>query len=1075
MKEKAKIEIQRLIDLFNTNKTTYMNKAGEQGEREVEEDLITPFFKALGWFSNESDVLALKDVRLQYSVTLKRGIERDGSGVKKVDYAFRLNGVDQFFVEVKVPNRDLRPKDNKSITKDTIESIWQAKTYGWSKNVPIVILMDFEEFRVFNTIQKPQKNKYWNQIIPELDFDYDNYIENFHLIWDTFSKEAVINGSLEKFKQKRKGIAKQTIDDALLDTINNWRESLAENIAYNLKKEKEPQLSSIELTEAVQTIIDRIIFIRFLEDNHIENNLYLKKYFDPNDPGFTKQKDIYKRLVSDFPLLATDYNGGIFGKDRDDRHFSEKLQISDKTIKIILKELYDDSPFDFSIIPIDILGQIYEQFLGKIITVTPGGSVDVILKESVRKAGGVYYTPKYIVDYIVDETVGKKLKGLSPNQISKLKIMDIACGSGTFLIGVFERLILEHENFYSICYKNKDLKRKDKDWFLIEEELVETNEKSGKITEKKITRIVLTVEKKTDILLNNIFGIDIDKQAVEVTKMSLYFKLLADESYETKQQFLGGFNKHLLPSLDSNIKNGNSLIDFSIKSQENIQNLDTHDKNIALSDINPFDLEKSFPNIFQNDGGIDVIVGNPPYIKIQSLFEFQPLAVPFLKATYFSAKSKNIDIYVMFLERAFAKLKKDGMLGYILPYKFFHEDMGENIRNHLAKSQAINKIINFGANQIFDDATTYTCLFFLQKKKNKNFDFYEFNLNDDIQTKLPITKFEKLDHAESMKEKWHFTSKAKAEILSKLQNQSLKLQDITRKIFVGLQTSADKIYILYNTSATVHNGKTIKLFSKSLNTEVEIETDFIKPFLLGKNLKRYATAANDCYVIFPYIVNNLKATLMTTSHIKSNFPLAWHYLEQNKSGLENRENGKMKGKGFYAYIYPKNLAEFDAVKIMTPDISDNCNFVLDDVGNMYHTTTIYSLAFNNKANCDTLFYLGLFNSSLFRFFVYATGTILRGGFTRFKTQYMNDFPIIELDLKNKVNKKVHDDIIELVKEILDLKQQIVTLRSDKEISKKNDLIKDSEHDIDTKVFGLYNLSDVEAEFIRSAYLPTSQN
>ena len=217
---------------------------------------------------------------------------------------------------------------------------------------------------------------------------------------------------------------------------------------------------------------------------------------------------------------------------------------SNPVLKDIFKDLYyPDSPYEFSVLPADILGHIYEQFLGKVIRLTPAHRAVVEEKPEVRKAGGVYYTPTYIVDYIVKHTVGKLIEGKTPNQVSKLRVLDPACGSGSFLLGAYQRLLDWHLAWYSENEPEKHRKGRKTKIF------------QGPGGDWRLT----TAEKKR-ILLNNIYGVDIDLQAVEVTKLSLLLKVLEGENEETLGKNLRLFHERALPDLGQNIKCGNSLI-----------------------------------------------------------------------------------------------------------------------------------------------------------------------------------------------------------------------------------------------------------------------------------------------------------------------------------------------------------------------------------------------------------------------------------------------------------------------------------------------------------------------------------
>ena len=467
-------------------------------------------FEALGW-----------NIRNKYEID-REFSQKDKSkeaNTKKVDYAFKLNGKLKFFVEAKEASVDLeRNKD----------AIYQAKRYAYSSNgkAPIVILTDFEEFRVFNVLTAPLYNNPDKQLLKSHSLQYTDYIEKWDLLWDTFSREAVESGSLDTL---RGVIAKntKTMDKDFLEQITKWREVLAKNIAI-----RNEDLSVGDINEAVQRILDRLIFIRNLEDREIEPENTLL--------NIAKNKtDIHKLLQSIFNSFNIIYNGLLFKP-----HFSEKITVDDKTLYDIIREMcYPVSPFQFDVIEPEILGRIYEKFLGSKIRLTDSHRAKVEEKLEVRKAGGVYYTPEYIVDYIVQNTVGKKIEGLTPDEIKEIKIVDPACGSGSFLIGAYNYLLDYHQKWYA---KNQSNKEHKQDWY---------KTKDGEIT--------VNLFKRGDILQNNIFGVDIDKEATEVAIMSLYLKMLYD-GFDKGERDLFFAKGTVLPDMIGNVKCGNSLISDDI-------------------------------------------------------------------------------------------------------------------------------------------------------------------------------------------------------------------------------------------------------------------------------------------------------------------------------------------------------------------------------------------------------------------------------------------------------------------------------------------------------------------------------
>jgi len=614
-RQTGKETVHKLIEDFEKNESQYMSKDFQ--ETETRNRFIDPFFTALGWELNQTEIARkFWDVHREYS-------QRDNSTTKKPDYAFRVkDGVkfrEKFFVEAKAPHVDL----NGNIP------VFQAKRYAFSSHgkTPIVILTDFQTFRVFNGLEKPVFENPLQGLIKGLDLEYSMYLDKWDAIWDAFSKEAVTEGSIEQLIGKV-GRNTKSLDDEFLADISAWRETLAKNIAIRNK-----DLSVDHINEAVQRILDRLIFIRNLEDREIEKENMLLSILNVKE-------NIYPHLLPLFRTLDVEYNGLLFKE-----HFSETKNVDDPTIKSIIKQLCPPySPYQFDMIEPEILGRIYERFLGSKIRLTDNHQAKVEEKPEVKKAGGVYYTPQYIVDYIVENTVGVKIKDKTPEAITEIKICDPACGSGSFLLGAFQYLIEYHREWYTKANQTTQKKYKD-DFFTTAE-----------------NEIQLTLKKKTEILKNNIFGVDIDREATEVAIMSLYLKIL-DEGYDKGQAelFMRG---HILPDMTNNIKCGNSLIGTDFYNQGN---LDLGDDNLNKVNCFDWDGKDGFADIFKN-GGFDIVIGNPPYVRMQIMDKSQ---TDYFNQYYKGAGYGNYDLYILFIERSLRFLAVNGLYGMILPHKFF--------------------------------------------------------------------------------------------------------------------------------------------------------------------------------------------------------------------------------------------------------------------------------------------------------------------------------------------------------------------------------------------------------------------
>ncbi|MDD4178645.1 MAG: TaqI-like C-terminal specificity domain-containing protein [Candidatus Margulisbacteria bacterium] len=658
-----------LVERFDRNIEEY--KSGKYNETQLRREFIDPFFEALGWdlYNKQGLAEAYKDVIHEDSIKI-------GTGTKAPDYCFRVGGTRKFFLEAKKPS---------VYVKEEIPPAYQIRRYAWSSKLPLSILSDFEEFAVYDCRIRPKKNDK-AKVARLFYYTYKDYIDHWDEIAAIFSKEAVLKGSFDKFAvsgRRRRGTAE--VDDAFLEEIESWRSELAKNLATN-----NPKLEQRELNFSVQRIIDRIIFLRICEDRGIED--YGRLMALPNG------SQIYSHLCEMFQQADARYNSGLFhfkpepGRPEHPDELTLKLKIDDDVLKDIIKRLYyPDSPYEFSVLPADILGQVYEQFLGKVIRLTDGHRAVVEEKPEVRKAGGIYYTPTYIVEYIVKNTVGKLLEGKTPKQAEKLRILDPACGSGSFLIGAYQYLIDWH-----------------RDWYVKDGAKVWATKKSPAIYQDTKGEWKLTTAEKKRILLNNIYGVDIDNQAVEVTKLSLLLKVLEGETEQTINSTLRLFHERALPDLGNNIKCGNSLIGPDFYNNQQTSFLDEEEK----YRINVFDWNKEFAEIMKS-GGFDTVIGNPPYgANLDSqeksyLNAVYPFVADFETSQYFLAKSKET-------------ANKYGLISFIVPNTLLLNMFAKEFRSFILKYFSLKEIVNLSDVNVFEGATIRTIIPFMQKSREPN-------------------------------------------------------------------------------------------------------------------------------------------------------------------------------------------------------------------------------------------------------------------------------------------------------------------------------------------------------------------
>ncbi|MBK9161635.1 MAG: Eco57I restriction-modification methylase domain-containing protein [Nitrosomonadales bacterium] len=1015
-------EVLKLIENFEHNLDAY--RGGKYNETQVRRDFIDPFFKALGWDMDNS---------AGYAETYRDVIHEDaikiGNSVKAPDYSFRIGGQRKFFLEAKKPSVNVR---------EDIEPAFQLRRYAWSAKLPLSIVTDFEEFAIYDCRQKPVKSDKASKA--RLFYcTFRDYAERWDEIAAIFSKEAVLKGSFDKYAGSSKGKrGTSEVDSAFLDEIENWRDLLARNIAL-----RNPNLSQRELNFAVQQTIDRIIFLRICEDRGIEP--YGKLMALQNGAS------VYARLREMFRDADDRYNSGLF-------HFSKEknragapdeltlhLNIDDKPLKEIFKNLYyPDCPYEFSVLGADILGSVYEQFLGKVIRLTAGNRAVVEDKPEVKKAGGVFYTPAYIVQYIVQHTVGKLLEGKTPKQAKGIAILDPACGSGSFLIGAYQYLL---------------------DWYL-ERYVEEGAEKHSKGKSAHIrpgaqqTWRLTTAEKKR-ILLEHIYGVDIDAQAAEVTKLSLLLKMLEGESDETLNSQMKLFHERVLPDLEHNIQCGNSLIgpDFYDGKLE----LDTEE----AQRINVFDWQTAFPQIFEA-GGFDAVIGNPPYIRIQTMKEWAPLEVEHYKERYLSAGKGNYDIYVVFVERGLQLLNKRGRLGFILPHKFFNAQYGEPLRGLIAIGSHLADIVHFGHQQVFAGATTYTCLLFLDRAPGEKFPFVQV---DDLRAWRQDGTAQSAEiYANQLSaSEWNFSAAQGGDLRTRLLAMPIKLGEVAH-IFVGLQTSADKVFVLEHVRDI---GKHHVVARDAGGTEWQLERGILKPFLSHVSLASYAAPQAQHWLIFPYALEGGQAKLMGPDNLKKLYPNVWAYLEHSADALKRREGGKLKNSpDWYGYVYRKNLVAFDEPKLVVQVISQTGRYAFDN-NELYFTGggngPYYGVRWKDAADQHSLHYLqALLNSRLLDYILHSVSSPFRGGYWSYGKRFIEQLPVRAIDFTNIQDRSTHDHAVALVEKMLALHPQLAAAKTPHESNLLQRQIAATDNQIDQLVYQLYGLTDEEIALVEGA-------
>ncbi|MDP2695715.1 MAG: N-6 DNA methylase [bacterium] len=742
-KQEAKQQIQKLVEKYQ--RVLEVDKIKSYNEAQTRNEFIEPLFEYLGW--------DMRNLTTDNEVTTEENVSGG-----RVDLAFRFNNIPAMFLEAKAMKVNL----------DEWKWAEQAINYSWNKSVTWAILTDFESIKIFNA-EIPPKSISQNLFI---ELNCRDFINRFDQLW-LLSKESFEQKLLDKEAQKwGKLTLRKQVGEKLFEDLMSWRILLTKDF------KKQNSLTDEEIDEGVQRILDRLIFIRTAEDRKIEPNILI---------GILRgeKSNQYKQLIKVFRDFDDGFNSKLFAP-----HYCEEWKVSDKVVSEVIKGLYetkDGYRYDFSIISADVLGGIYEQYLS-FVQIRKGEDKT----KSKRKSQGIYYTPKYIVEFIVKETLGEVLKKTKPKELAKIKVLDPACGSGSFLNAAYDRIL---------------------------ETLTKQNPQTSLFA-------------KFDILKENIFGVDLDAQAVEIAQLNLLLKVL---SQKTK-----------LPTLQHNLRVGNSLI----------ENKDEKYK--------PFNFQNEFKEVIEQ-GGFDVIIGNPPYIKEDT----NRLAFDGLHDNpYYQGK---MDIWTLFACRAIDLLKDGGYFSFIAPSSWIGSAGASLFRSKILSSGEIIKFVDFNDFKVFKDASIQTMIFVFQKKKprksyklkyakitNKN------TSSDEVANLLASGLDRQIENSNVFdatikpvdigSKSISFSNDTVSEVLDKIANTGnfkLSKNDVGNGIDV-LQDFITNTHSEKLKDETIKKGDGVLVLKNSVIAEMKLnskELEYLKPYFTTSQINRYLSDQKNEYKI----------------------------------------------------------------------------------------------------------------------------------------------------------------------------------------------------------------------------------
>ncbi len=550
----------------------------------------------------------------------------------------------------------------------------------------------------------------------------------------------------------------------------------------------------------------------------------------------------------------------------------------------------------------------------------------------------------------------------------------------------------------------------------------------------------LTTAERKRILLNNIYGVDIDPQAVEVTKLSLLLKVLEGENAETLGKNIKLFHERALPDLADNIKCGNSLIGPDFYEDKQLSLIDEEER----YRINAFDWNTEFPAIM-NDGGFDVVIGNPPYVRQEKLANQKK----YFKQNY-QVYHGTADLYAYFIERGVSLLKTNGVFCYIVANKWLRANYGKSLRRWM-KQQCIEEITDFGDLPVFEKATTYPCILCIRRASP------QASFESTQMKSLAFTSLEDYvrEHCHAVNQAalgdgiWSLADERRQALLAKLYTVGIPLGEYTiGQIHYGIKTGYNKAFVI--------DAET----RAKLIAEDPKSAELIKPFLTGRDVKRYQSPSSDQFLVFTRRGVDIKA-----------YPAIERYLNQFKERLMPKpkgwKGGTWRGRkpGSYEWYEIQDTvayyAEFEKPKVIVPAIVRSASSTFDTAG-------FYS---NDKTSIivtDDLYLLGVLNSRVPDLVMHSISSTKRGGYFEYKPMYLEQLPIRTIDFSNPADKAYHDRMVELVGSMLKLHKQLATAKTSHEKTALQRQIDATDKQIDQLVYELYDLTEGEIKIVEEA-------
>jgi len=1008
-----KKQLKALIKKYNNYKNQgKLNLSSEETIRTWINELLAIF----NWDVKDTSAVLQEKI---LSKEEKAKVHAINSTSTRPDYTFKVGNQKLTFLDAKAIHINLKT-DNKSA--------FQIKSYGWSISAPCAFITNFEEFVIYDCTYTPTEAQ--SADYGRIYLTIDEYIKNFEILEKHLLRKNIINGELQKLYRTGVKKSEKTIDTIFAEELSVFRLSLANDILQNNQTLIDNDIE--KLSYLTQVIINRVLFIRICEARHIEKEGLLQEFFNI---GFWSQ--FKNSSYSDF---YEHYDGPLF----DRVHLFQDIKISDEVFKSLLNLLYYPSPYRFDVIPTKLLSDIYEIFLAKKLIIKDG-IVNETLKLEYTKSNGAVSTPQYLVEDLLKRTIlSQTLIENGIDGIFNTKILDFACGSGIFLVEIFEYI----ERQLIECYRQNP------------------NPKYKNLFFQQANEIALTIEGKRHIISNCIYGIDIDPEAFEVAKMSLSLKVIDNLDFFENYQELGVFGSKILNSVGENIKCGNTLISSDIieKYPHILKNSE------QLFKTNPFDWKSTdgFKEVFQTKGGFDFIVGNPPYVEVKNYNEVYPIMHRYIKEQYETTKNGKIDLSIAFIERGISLLNPKGKMGLIVQSRWFKTSYAKKIRHYITSNNLLSQVIDFKSNSIFKSRITYIALLILSKEPKYKIVFKKISqdreelpstLRELAPYELDKSTFDTIPSEAFTQNPWNFEDSKLLAIKAKLLHKFGSFGKFAT-VRVGIQVLWDNAYHIKVKS--INDNGTLT-GDTGLQKNITIEINACRPLILNRQFYPFCKDTTDTYVIFPYQIENGKSKPILFDEFSKRYPLAGTYLNSHKETIQNSVD-TFENDEWHLFTRANNHQRVEP-KVMIPMTANDtfANVTLNPL-NYCDNANMFFIDITNKSKNNLYAIAGVINSTIFSVLARSTALAQQNGYFKFNKQFIEPIPF---------PKAIFENSSTLVSQIADIS---ITIQEKQElyknaIPKQKNILKNILNrlwsQLDKFVFDLYELNQEDREFFLS--------